>query len=148
MLSLVTFCLFYRLFLCLAEVLQFCSTYFAYPFVSYLRPTGRTFPSYLVFFTIKSHVHRTENHHIITPQNRSDFVFHWHNFVFCSRDFVYCRTSLPLVYFAVYFIALCHALLLVIIPRRSSSPLVMSSWILLGILFIYILSFLIYLLGC
>jgi hypothetical protein len=56
-LSLVTFYLFYGLFLSLAEVLRFYSTYFTYPFVSYLRPTSRTVPAYLVLFTIKSHVH-------------------------------------------------------------------------------------------
>jgi hypothetical protein len=69
-LSLVTFYLFYGLFLSLAEVLRFYSTYFAYPIVSYLRPTGRTVPAYLILFTIKYHVHRTEKPHIITPQNR------------------------------------------------------------------------------
>jgi hypothetical protein len=60
MLSLVTFYLFYGLFLSLAEVLRFYSTYFAYPFVSYLRSPGCTVPFYLEIFTIKSHVHRTE----------------------------------------------------------------------------------------
>jgi uncharacterized membrane protein len=37
------------------------------------------------------------------------------NFVFRSRDFVYCRPSSPFVYFAVYFVALHRALSLAIV---------------------------------
>ena len=85
-LSLVTFYLFYGLFLSLAEVLRFYSTYFAYPFVSYLRLTGCTVLSYLVLFTIKSHVHRTEkasHYHPSEPLRLHIRKFHSHNFVYC-----------------------------------------------------------------
>jgi hypothetical protein len=127
-LSLVTFYLFYALFLSLAEVLQFYSTYFAYPFVSYLRPTGRTVPSYLVLFTIKSHVHRTEksSHYHPSELLRLRIRETCQNFVFRSRDFIYCRPLSPFVAFCLSRCLLRRNASRAIARHRSSSLLISS----------------------
>jgi hypothetical protein len=108
------------------------------------------FPFYLVLFTIKSHVHRAENQNITTPQNRSDFV---------------SENSSKTSYFArmtSYTVALCRLLSLrrllhhavsCSITRHCSSLLLITSCHVKSDsfrnpLYIYILSFLIYLLGC
>jgi hypothetical protein len=127
-LSLVTFYLFYGLFLSLAEVLQFYSTYFVYPFVSYLRPTGRTVPAYLVLFTIKSHVHRTEklSHYHPSEPLRLCIRNTRQNFVFRSRNFTYCRHSLPFVAFRLSLCLLRRTALCAITCHRSSLLLISS----------------------
>jgi hypothetical protein len=124
---------------------------FCVSFVSYLRPTGHTVPSYLVLFTIKSHVHRTEksSHYHPSEPLRLRIRNTRQNFVFRSRDFAYCRPLSPFTYLSVYFVAPRRVLSLAIVPRRSSSPLVVSSRILLGILLYILFSlFSFYLLGC
>jgi hypothetical protein len=83
------------------------------------------FPFFILyFFTIKSHVYRAENHHVITPHNRSDLV---------SENLSKLRILLTRLHILLHFVAfrLFHCLLRHAvscpIARHHSSLLLIAS---------------------
>jgi hypothetical protein len=77
---------------------RFYSTYFVIPFVSYLRPTGRT-SLFILYFYYKipcTESRKSEHYHPSEPLRLCIRKLD-QNFVFRLHDFVYCHISSPFV---------------------------------------------------
>ena len=118
-----------------------------------LRPTGRTSSFILRSPTIKTHVHRQPNRTSLPLRTAQTSFQNTHpklcislarlHIPFALRrlsHFVAFRTSLPVAFCRLLHFVACRTLSHRVAPYRSSSLLIVSSQILLGILFIYIFS--------